>query len=107
MSGRFKILDDLRDRPFDAEEFLAEKVVLYYFVTRALIDLVHTGSQNHVAYTRVRELRYIRVLSHQFEIVSECAFPGQPLAVAAVSLEEVAQVYFILSHVYLRIDPVR
>ena len=53
---------------------------------------------------RVRKLRDIRILSHQFEVVSECAFPGQPLAIAAVSLEEIAQVYLIISHVYLRFD---
>src|SRR6185503_8870448 len=60
--------------------------------------------QDHVADPSVRKLRYIRVLGHQFEVVPECPFPGQPLAIAAVSLEEVAQVYLIISHVYLRFD---
>src|SRR5215471_3618319 len=103
LAGRLEVLDDPGNGTFDSEQFFTKEVVPYYFVARSLVDLLDAACEDHIANAGVRQFRYIRILSYQFEVVSECAFPGQPLAVAAVSLEEVAQVYFVLSHVSLQV----
>src|SRR5262249_17805714 len=98
LAGRLEVLDHSPDGSLETKRRRRKRFISMYFVACIFFYFCDPRREDHVADPSMRELRDVRVLGYELEIVPERALPGEPFALATMRLQQVANIQLVFAH---------